>query len=82
VAVDVTVAVAGVIFVGPPFGSFGTYPPTTTPARCARALALGFAIPSRGAAGEGARESARGGRGGLSVPKAGGLPTRLESVHE
>jgi hypothetical protein len=27
-------------------------------------------------AGEGARESARGGRGGLSVPKAGELPTR------
>jgi hypothetical protein len=31
------------------------------------------------AAGEGTRECARGGQGGLSVPKAGGLPTRLRS---
>jgi hypothetical protein len=38
VVVVVAVAVAGVIFLGPPFGSFGTYPPTTTPARYARAL--------------------------------------------
>ena len=36
-------------------------------------------LPRWSAAGEGARESARGGQGGLSVPKAGGLPTRLRS---
>ena len=34
-------------------------------------------LPRWCAAGEGARESARGGQGGLSVPKAGGLPTRF-----
>jgi hypothetical protein len=30
-----------------PFGDFGTCTFPTTPARCARALALGLAIPSR-----------------------------------
>jgi hypothetical protein len=30
-----------------PFGDFGTYTFPTTPARCARALALGLAKPSR-----------------------------------
>jgi multidrug efflux pump subunit AcrA (membrane-fusion protein) len=35
-------------------------------------------LPRGCAAGEGACGSARGGQGGLSVPKAGGLPTRLD----
>jgi hypothetical protein len=35
------------------------------------------ALPRWCAASEDARKSARGGWGGLSVPKAGGLPTRL-----
>jgi hypothetical protein len=33
----------------PPFGDFGTYPSTTTPARCARALARGCLSPRCGA---------------------------------
>jgi len=33
-----------------PFGDFGTCTFPTTPARCARALALGLAVPSRGRA--------------------------------
>jgi hypothetical protein len=49
---------------------FGPPPATTTPL-----ASLGLARWS--AAGEGACGSARGGQGGLSVPKAGGLPTRL-----
>jgi hypothetical protein len=47
-----------------PFGDFGTCTFPTTPARYARALALGLAIPSRAT---GARE-ARVGRGGLCRP--------------
>ena len=38
VDVDVTVAVADEDHSDPPFGSFGTCPPPTTPARYARAL--------------------------------------------
>jgi hypothetical protein len=55
----------------PSEGSQTLRPPTPTPTALA---SLGLARWS--AAGEGARESARGGQGGLSVPKAGGLPTR------
>ena len=44
------------------------------PARCARPRQT---LPRWSAAGEDARESARGGQGGLSVPKAGRLSTRL-----
>jgi len=62
------------------FGNFGTYAFPTTPARCARAIALGLARWY--AAGEGAREAR--GVGGVGCPsrspiggKAGGLPTRL-----
>jgi hypothetical protein len=53
-----------------PFGP----PPATTSPLASLGLARWYA------AGEGARGSARGGRGGLSVPKAGGLPTRLGAL--
>jgi dihydropteroate synthase len=66
-----------------PFGDFGTRTFPTTPARYARALALGLAMPSDDGAPPATRaHEARGGRGGLSGPEvpvgeAGGLPTRL-----
>src|ERR1700690_4471924 len=67
-----------------PFGDFGTCTFPTTPARYARALALGLAIPLPrwyAASGEGAREARGGGRvaGGPEVPAggAGGSPARL-----
>jgi hypothetical protein len=62
-----------------PFGDFGICTFPTTPARCARALALGLAKPWRWyAAGEGAREARRAGRVGCPSRRAGGLPTRLK----
>ena len=54
-----------------PFGDFGTCTFPTTPARCTRALALGLAMPSHDGAPPATRaREARGGRGGLSVPKS------------
>jgi len=54
---------------------FGPPPATSSPL-----ASLGLAKPSRDGAPPARAREAWGGRGGLSVPKAGGLPTRLAKV--
>jgi hypothetical protein len=61
-----------------PCGDFGTCTLPTTPARCARALALGLARWC--AADEGAREAPRAGRVGCPSRRTGGLPTRPSTI--
>ena len=55
---------------------------TLRPPTCPTSPLAPLGLARWSAAGEGAREGARGGQSGLSVPKAGGLPTRLRPALE
>jgi hypothetical protein len=54
-----------------PFGDFGTCTFPTTPARCARALALGLAMPSRDGAPPARARAKRAGWAGWAVRPEG-----------